>query len=180
MKSLLLTCLLLGISLAGHSQVRNVWGHLGGAYLPMHDSGAPEAYEATVRTAVALDVGRFWSFGLKANIISYRDFLPEWRRFWLAGPFVRAAIVADRSRFYLESGVFMSNYRIDHYRLFNIGYRDPGLVYVSAGGGVELHLWRGLFLDLGYHGHALRNRPRPRFAYSTYFVGLLLRLREEG
>lgn len=177
MKPLLLTCLLLGISLAGHSQVRSIWGHIGGAYIPMNE--APPAHEVTVRTAVALDIGQIWSFGLKTNLISYRDFLPGWRRFWLAGPFARAAIVTDRSRFYLESGLFLSNYRVDHNRLFNIGYRDPGVVYLAAGGGVELRLWRGLFLDLGYHGHGLRNRARPRYAYSTYFAGLLLRLRED-
>lgn len=57
------------------------------------------------------------------------------------------------------------------------GPSSGSLGYKSAQEMFFCFVRRGLFVDAGFYTHPLLNRPRPRYAYNTYFVGLILRLR---
>ena len=164
--------------LGGHGQITSVWGQIGGGYL--FDRAFPVYDQLTLRTGVALDLGRCWSVGVKANVVSYRDAISPWQRAWLAGPFVRLGLPpTPRSRFYLESGLYGGNYRFGDHRMPSIVYQEPGLLYASGGLGVEWRIWRNLFLDLGFHAHWVLNRAAPQYGYRTYLIGLIGRIKDD-
>ncbi|MEM9987139.1 MAG: hypothetical protein AAF804_18755 [Bacteroidota bacterium] len=168
---------LLGPSLMLQGQVTSAWGQIGGSYIRQGDQGFPPAEEFTLRLAVAFDVKELLSFGLKTHGIFYLGIPGEWQRMWLAGPFGRIGVSPfDRSRLYVESGLYLGNYCTCGNGPSGSNYRDDGLLYYSFGGGFEYRVSEAVFADIGIMAHNIANRPRPHFGYNVYFIGVLMRV----
>lgn len=175
-RSIVISLLLVFGCVVAHGQRTSTWGQVGGSYITNQDVGFPLEKQYTLRIGMGIDFTPRWSIGMKANRIFYRGISREWDRMWLAGPFVRWGIApSKRVRGYIESGVYLGNYcscGSDSALIF----RDPGILYFSLGAGLEIGVWRNWFLDLGYLTHNIINRPRPKFGYNVYFLGVIYRM----
>ncbi len=175
---LVLACLM-GWSQTANAQITSYFGQVSGSYITNQDDGMPLELEYSLRTAVGLNLGERWTAGLKVQQVFFRGLSQEYQHAALAGPFGRYGwVVANRGRLYLESGLYYGNY-CTCAGFTGFASKESGLVYLSFGGGLELRVWKGIFLEAGYTTHDILNHPRPKYGYNTYLLGLVFRLNEK-
>ncbi len=176
--------LLLGFTLQSwlplSAQKIGLFTQVSGSYLNQTDEASRFTYanEFSLRTALGVNIGKYWTVAAKYQQVFYQQYTSPYYRASVAGPFVRFGGLIGEHRFgvFLESGLMFGNYCTCQKFLY-LANKEPGLVYLSWGGGAEYRLGRGIFLEASVVGHNILNYPGPRYAYITYLVGFNFRLR---
>ncbi|MEL6650244.1 MAG: hypothetical protein AAFQ87_05490 [Bacteroidota bacterium] len=172
---LFLLCLVSLYSLK--AQFRGAFAQVGGSYLQESDgSGFANEVEASLRTSIGLEWGKHWTSGIRIQQVWYRASAWRFERMWMIGPFVRWGTAFDKpGRFFVEAGYMRGNYCTCR-SISMEAYREEGLHYFSWGGGVEVRVIPGMYVEGEiFFNHILRY-PEPTYGYNGYLLGLVFHL----
>jgi len=126
-------------------------------------------FEHTFRVKLVSSLSQHWRMGVDARLIK-TIFYGDEQYYFMAGLLAQYIIIENRvGSLFIEGSYNRGNYCL----CGENGYsKIPGLNYLGAGMGNAWHLYRGLWLDLGWSWYWALIQVPDKYAYSQYIIGL--------
>lgn len=137
---------------------------LGANFGYAHDSEEPDGYRYETslfwNARAGISLNHFLYGGVRAQIVTARNFATDWKNYYMAGLWVRGYFLKPvekgsqkRWGFFGETGLLEGNYDYEYKSDVQYFVTKNGQWYLPFIAGAEYRLWKSLTVEGSFHGY---------------------------